>query len=97
MRGDLVISPHCIRNPGTRAEAGKCRTDERQEHCERLNQHEGATCRWASKHPGPNQYHHVTERCAGGGGVGHRVTLIEKVIRGEIFNQVTEYALNPQG
>ena len=91
---ELVIATHRISDAGPSVDTGQRRSNERQKHGDGLDKHEPPSGLGTSENPGPDNLHHIPNRGRRRGRSYRRVAAIEEVVGSEIFEQVTERALN---
>ena len=94
--GHFFVAAHRVGHAGTGAQAGQRRANERQEHGRGLDEHEGAPGAVTAEQPRADNHHHVAQRRARGAGVRQGVAVVQEIVRGEVFQQVAERALNRQ-
>ena len=92
--GDFFVLAHRVGHASARVDARERRADERQEHRERLDEHERPPCAVGAEEPRAHDDHHVAEGRARGSRVGQRVPLVQEVVRREVLDQVAKRALD---
>src|SRR5581483_7503684 len=93
--GNFAVATHRIGNARSGIDAGERRADDRQKYREGFHQHEDLPVARAEERIAYYD-HHVADRRGRAGGGTHRIPVVQKIVRGEIFDQIAEDALYQQ-
>ena len=93
--GSLIVLAHRVGHASAGVHAAQRGADQRQEHRDRLSQHEVLAVALAQQRIADND-HHVADRRGGACRALHRIPRVQEVVGREVLKQVAEQPLNQQ-